>query len=507
VRRGRDLDEAVSRRSCALSAVALLFAALVVAPALRAQGASARIEGVVIDSVHAKPAPGAIVLLTRISPEPSEFRSALTDGKGRFHFDSLVAGRYTVAFATPYLDSLSLSLPPQEVDLADGQKGRVDFATPSGPTLRAAACPGIELTHGSGAIIGRVSDADSDAPLPGARVAVSWTELSVDSALHPVTTQRGGIVKADSLGRYRLCGVPTNSWLMVQVQDGGRAGSVLTLTVDDDGGVLARDLSLSARSARSLASLDSAAAATDTTATRALLTGTATLTGTVRDASGHPLAETQVRIRGAAGVTRTDSSGRFLLASQPAGSQLVETRHVGYLLGQAPVELRSGKSVDVDVTLRRIVSLDSIRVVARRSWYPDFEARRKQGFGRFLDEAAIEKLHPMETSDLFRDRVPGFQVTGEGLDTKLWTTHGKFDMSNLGKSPCEVNVVVDGVQHQDINLLDPLNIGAVEAYPGPPGAPPQYDSACGVIVIWTKRGGSQLRNSSTGSPPGRAHAP
>jgi hypothetical protein len=469
---------------------------------------SARIEGTVIDSVHAKAAAGVPVLLTRLAPEPATFRSTTTDGKGRFHFDTLVAGRYTIAFATPYLDSLSVSLPPQEVVVTDGQTASVGFATPSGATLRAAACPGIDLSRASGAIVGHVKDADSDAPLPGAQVAVGWTELSVDGALHPVATQRGGIVKADSLGQYRLCGVPTDSWLMVQVQNGGRAGSVLTLTVDADGGVLVRDLSLSAESARSLASLDSAAAgASNDTRAKTLLTGTATLTGIVRDAAGHPLPEVQVRIRDAAGSARTDSSGRFVLGNQPAGSQLAEARHVGYLLGQTPVELRSGRSTDVDVSLKRIVSLDSIRVVAQRSWYPDFEARRKEGFGRFLDEAAIEKLHPMEASEIFRDRMPGFQVTGEGLESKLWTTHGKFDLSNLGQNLCEVNVVVDGIQHQNINLLDPLNIGAVEAYPGPPGAPPQFDSACGVVVIWTKRGGGPLRNSSTGSPPGKARVP
>jgi len=475
----------MTRASRSLRVAVVLLAAVVLAPALRAQKASGRIEGVVTDSVHSRPAAGATVLLTRISPEPSEFRSALTDDKGRFRFDSLGAGRYTVAFATPYLDSLSLSLPPQEVDLTDGQKARVDFATPSGATLRAAACPGIDLTRATGAVIGHVSDADSDKPLPGAQVAVSWTELSVDSALHPVTTQRGGMVKADSLGQYRLCGVPTNSFLMVQVQDAGRAGSVLTLTVDADGGVLARDLSLSAQSARTLASLDSAAVSKDTIA-RTLLTGTATLTGTVRDQSGHPLAETQVRVRGATGVTRTDSTGRFLLANQPAGSQLVEARHVGYLLGQAPVELRSGRNVTLDVVLRRIVSLDSIRVFARRAAYTDFERRRKEGFGRFLDEQQVESRHAFETSDLIRDRMPGFVVEGTGDSAQVFTTHGRFDLS--GNGPCKVNVVIDGlIQHQDINLVDPATIAAVEAYPGPAGAPVQFDRACGVIVIWLKR--------------------
>ncbi len=469
---------------------AALFMLALAVPALgaqstatgRAEGAgSGSIAGTITDSVHAKPAAGAIVLLTRLSPEPADFRSSIADDKGRFRFDTLVAGRYSIAFSTEYLDSLSLTLPSREVILADGQHARVDFATPSGATLRAAACPGITLDRGHGAVLGQVTDADSDRPLSTAHVAVRWIDLSVDSALRPVTAERGGAVATDSLGRYRLCGVPTDTYLTVQVEDSGRVGSALTMVVDNDGGVLMRDLSLSTSSARSIAALDSLAGRADTTAPPPL-TGTATVTGVVRAPSGQPLAEAQVRVRDATGVTRTDSLGRFSLGNQPAGSQLLETRHVGYRLSEIPVELRSGRAVEVTVTLTRIVNLDSIRIVAQRSRYREFEQRRKFGFGRYLDQAAIEKQHPLETSDLFR-MMPGFRVEGSGIDAHLVSTRGAISITGR----CAPNIVIDGIQHQDINLINPDAIGAIEAYPGPAGAPMQYDSACGVVVIWTKR--------------------
>lgn len=465
---------------------AVLLAAAVSASTLGAQEpGTGTIAGTITDSVHARPANGAMVFLTRTSPEPSEFRSAITDDKGRFHFDSLSAGRYSMSYATAYLDSLGVGMPARALTLDDGQRARVDFATPSGATLRAAACPGLTLAKGQGAIVGQVTDADTDRPLATAHVLVSWTDLAVDSAFHPVTTQRGGEVAVDSLGRYRLCGVPTETWLQLQVQDSGFAGSVITLSVGDAGGVLVRDLSLSQESARSLASLDSIAqvAASDTTAAAPLLTGTATVTGSVRGPSGQPLPEAQVRIRDAAGVTRTDSAGRFTLVNQPAGSQLLETRHVGYLRGQVPVELRSGRTTEAAVSLTRIVNLDSVLVTARRARYPEFEQRRRSHFGRYLDEADIEKLHPFETSDLFR-MIPGFRIQGSGLDARIVSSRGMMSLSGNG---CPTNVVINGIPHQDINLLDPTDIGAVEAYAGPLGAPLQYDSACGVIVIWMKR--------------------
>jgi hypothetical protein len=443
------------------------------------------VEGTVTDSVHAKPAGGAIVFLTRVAPEPSEFRSAFTDDRGRFHFDSLFAGRYALSFATAYLDSLSVSMPAREVILAEGKRVRVDLATPSGDQLRAAACPGIVLPSGAGAVVGQVLDADSDRPLTTAQVVVNWTDLSVDSAFHPVTIRRGGAVAVDSLGRYRLCGVPTETWLQVQVQDSGRAGSVITLSVPAAGGVILRDFSLSDESARTLASLDSIAmlAESDPTAKAPLLTGTASVGGMVYGPTGRPLPGAQVRVRDAAGVARTDSAGRFALVNQPAGSQLLETRRIGYQLSQVPVELRSGRTTETAITLTRIVNLDSVLVTARRARYPEFERRRKAaGFGRFLDEADIERLHPFDTSDLFRT-MPGVRVVGSGIDTKLISSRG----SGFGGRACPMNVVINGIQHQDINLIDPASVGAIELYASSVGAPLQYDAFCGVVVIWMKR--------------------
>jgi hypothetical protein len=460
----------------------LLAAALLLPATLHAQRHEGRIEGDITDSVHARPAAGAVVTLTRLSPEPSQFYSMAADAKGHFRFDTLTAGRYSVDFTTGFLDSLELFLPAHEITLAEGEHARADFAIPSGMTLRAAGCPGLTLSKGQGAAVGTVTDADTDAPLLGAQVAVSWSTLSVDRAtLQPVTEQHGGTVAVDSLGRYRLCGVPTDTYLLVQVQHGGRIGSPLRFVVPEDAGLVLRRLSFSASGSRSIVMLDSLARAADADSLPlAPLAGTATLTGVVRGPDGRPLANAQARISGAAGSARTDSLGRFTLSNLPAGTQLLQTRRVGYRLGETPVELRTGKAADVTVTLTRIVSLDSIRVVARRSRYREFEGRAK-GFGRYLTEQEIEKRNALETSDLLRN-MPGFQVIGAGFDAKVISSR-----NYRLRGSCDVNVVIDGFQHQDINLIAPEDVGALEAYAGPAGAPIQYDSSCGVVVLWTKR--------------------
>src|SRR2546423_11045500 len=281
--------------------------------ALHAQRpAGGSIEGEITDSLHARPLAGGLVFIPRLSPEPSEYLSTTTDEKGRSRLDKLAAGRYNVAFTHAMLDSLGTSLPPRELTLANGEHARLDFALPSAASLRAVACPGMNLPPNTGALLGRVSDADTDRPLGNAVVALAWSELSLDTAMKSVRMQpRSASLRTDSTGVYRFCGVPTDSWLLVQVQMNGRGGSVVRTVVPTDITLTALDLSFSASGSWPLVPVDSAIGVSGK---EQLLSGTASLTGIVRGASGQPLADVQVRVVDAAATARTDSTGRFALA-------------------------------------------------------------------------------------------------------------------------------------------------------------------------------------------------
>jgi hypothetical protein len=461
-----------------------LFAELVcIASPLAAQSAgTGRLEGTITDSVHARPLASASVLAIRVDTQPSASAGATTDARGRYRLDSLPAGRYIVEFASAFLDSLEIIVPPREVTIVAGQMARADFALPSGRTLRAAACPGLTLPPETGAVVGRVVDADTDEPLVGATIAAAWYELSVDrTTLQPSNVQKSGAVPTDSLGRYRLCGVPTDSWLVVQVQHRGRAGSEVNVMVPDSAGVFMRHLSLSTASSYPIAT--SPAASADTGAA-SFLSGTASISGVVRGVGGLPLAEAQVRVLGAQTAAVSDGRGRYALGDLPSGTQVLEVRRLGYLLAKQPVDLRAGRPVAQEVRLQRIVTLDSMRVLAQRSRYREFEEHRKRGgFGTFLAAEDIERRHPFQASDLFW-YLPGFKVTGFGLDAKVVSARG---MSSLMGGQCVVNVVIDGMQNQDINLIHPSTIGAMEVYREGQPAPVQYRGSCGVIVIWSKR--------------------
>jgi hypothetical protein len=488
VRRGGHLDEALDgaagdvamRR--AMAGIALLASGV-----LRAQETPrrARIEGEVVDSVRSRPLAGATVMAIRLAPEPAEFFGATADGRGRFHFDSLTPGRYSVAFTTAFLDSLDVMLPPHELAVAEGETARVDMVTPSGATLRDAACRGVALPPGQGAVVGEVTDAESNQPIVGARVVVGWNEIALDrTTLKTTSIPRSGFIVTDSLGQYRLCGVPTNTRLVLELQTDKVTGTEIVLSVDDSAGVARRPLSLSVAESRPAS--DSAAAAAGDSDALPLLRGTATLSGTVRTVDGRPLADAHVRVVDAGPSTVTDSAGHFELQHLPAGSQVAEARKLGYTLGSTQVELRRGQAAATEMRLTRFISLDSVHVLAQRLRYREFEDHRRHGvLGTFLNAEQITRRAAFYTSDLLRT-VPGVEVSGDLQDIVLKST--RMPPSRPGIK-CEMNVVIDGAPQMQVNMVTPNMIGAIEVYPSPVSVPLQYatSSPCGAVIIWTKQ--------------------
>ena len=440
------------------------------------------LAGEVRDSLHARSLAAATVMVRRVSAGPEEFRSVFTDERGRFRVDSLAPGRYAVSFAAPLLDSLDLVMPDQVVELAPGERRALLLATPSATALRAAACPGLALATGRGAVFGEVTDAATDRPLAGATVVVGWNDLVLDRAtLHAEVTPRTGAVTTDSSGLYRLCGVPTDSPLALQVQRGGGAGAAVDVVVSDSVGITRRNLSFAA-----------SAALADTTTTPAARpiarlpdsVGTATLRGQVRGVAG-PVAGVQLQLENTHRTVQSDSLGRYLLSDLPAGTQMLDARRIGYGRERTVVELRAGQATTQDLQLTRIVSLDSIRIVAQRARYPEFEQHRRRGWGRFLDETEILRRNPIETSDLLR-MMPGVRVGYQDGQTTVFSARGR---TSFGGGGCPLNVIVDGMDHMEIDLVHPSDVAGIEAYPSTIGMPVEYAlrSPCGAIIIWTKR--------------------
>jgi hypothetical protein len=464
-------------------AIALIL--LLARPAHGQDDRAGRVDGRVTDSTHARPLAGARVVAASTDQRAAVIsRATSTDSAGRYSIDSLPAGRYAVGIESPLLDSLEIALSPREVVVAAGQRATIDLALPPATKLRAALCPGVTLPPQTGVMIGHVVDAESESPLPNAVLALSWRERDVDrTTLKPVSRERTAAATTDSSGWYRLCGVPTDTWLSMQLQHMGRSGPVIRTLVGDTLGIAVRYLSFDAASSRPAS--DSAAPASPSAADGVappLLSGTAMLSGVVRGTGDLPLASAEVRVRGARGTSKTDALGRYSLSGLPAGTQVLDVRRVGYGAAELPVELRSGVMVTSDARLQRIVNLDSIRVVATIPRYKEFNAARKNSLsGVFIGpEELVWRSRVSYASEMFGS-IPGYRIYGDGREAQVINGRG------TAMNPCKPNVVIDGMEHMSVNDIVPMDIGAIAAYRLGEQVPGEYDEGCGAILIWTKR--------------------
>jgi len=378
-----------------------------------------------------------------------------------------------------------------------GREVATELTARPGIARRDVVCRGQRLPERSAAVAGRALDADADGPLAGAEVHATWMDFHAGrSARGSAATRRVVVARTGEAGEYRICGVPTETLFTLQLRNDGRASAVLTLMIAAEEGVIARDLSLSARTAPTIAALDSLAGAAGSERSAPTgelrLVGTASLTGVVRGLSGEPIAGVQVHVRHARSATVTDESGQFVLGDLPAGTQMLVARSPEYSTTEIPVELRSGTSVVRPVLLVRPLTLEAIQATDLEA----FDAmRRTYPYGQFLTPEQIDKKKSAtEAVDLFDDLL-GFTALGRGPNARLIS-----NMALANHRACsEAKVFVQGKPGRGINDVKPGQIAAIEAYADDAFVPARYagQGDCGVIVVWLRKSTGSTSHAAT----------
>jgi hypothetical protein len=462
--------------------VALVLAHCIAAP-LGAQGATGRLEGIVTDSVHSAPVVGTAVTLTPLEPATGNPAVARTDRHGHYLFEALAPGRYSVSFESALLDSLEFGVVPVVATIAPAASAKADLAIPSGATLRAAACPGNGLPQWTGALLGVVTDVGTGKPLVDAQISVSWTELTVDSAARDVAPRPRVIRTAtNATGQYRVCGLPTEERLDVNVEHAGAIGPTHRMLVHDAEGVLVRNFSFRRVSTNSNGGvvrqeIENAPA------------GNASIAGKVSRADGSPIVGAQLRLVSGASLARTDDKGEFVLTALPSGTHELEVRHLGYGVVRRSVELTGNQRVRENIVMERVVSLDSVRVVATRVRFPEFERNRLRfPGGVFMNEEDIAR-RGFRTLPLMITNVPGFRLVSQSRG-RIGIQSNRLRQCQTGQAGFErldaINLVVDNMEHMEVTDVHFPEVAAIEVYYNGDKAPLKYARACSVIVVWTK---------------------
>lgn len=234
--------------------------------------------------------------------------------------------------------------------------------------------------------------------------------------------------------------------------------------------------------------------------------------GKVVDATnGQPVPYVQVSLHGTdrpVAPVVTDSTGRFSLRATTGGVFRLTTHHVAFAPLLADVEVGAGAMVELVLKLSvRPTELPAIEVVARgRAPDPALERagfydRKAGGFGVFRTPEDIERRNAFAPSDHF--------LSVSGVRVNYVDIRGKDIRMTRGEDPnCSPRIFVDNViarrGGRNASPGDPIldvlvparDINAIEIYRSPSEVPAEYggpDVTCGVVIIWTKRGGPGQR--------------
>jgi outer membrane cobalamin receptor len=212
------------------------------------------------------------------------------------------------------------------------------------------------------------------------------------------------------------------------------------------------------------------------------------ITGTVSDPDGRPVADAEVLLTQAASVAvrvRTDADGRFRADEVPPGRYELHVALEGFRAQPQPVAIANGEAREVHVRLHLSAVSESVVVSASQVDVPLTAVADAASVvtGRDLRDRQIETV-----ADALR-LVPGVDVArngGRGTVTSLFARGGESDYAL---------VLVDGVRANafggsfDFSQLPSANIDRIEIVRGPGSALFGSDAIGAVVQIITRQGG------------------
>jgi Carboxypeptidase regulatory-like domain/TonB-dependent Receptor Plug Domain len=367
-----------------------LAASLFASVALAQQGspaATARISGTVIDSLRGQPMVGANVTVD------GTMANAITDSLGHYQLTDVPPGRGQIAVYHPILDSLGVSLYTPPLAFRAGADTVVDIALPPPVAFMARICPSD--TSARIVVIGHVRDADNDTPVANATVTEAGSAtLPTPQQLVIRTGPVSRITKTDADGRFRLC-LPRGVDYTTTATLGASATGQIPLLITNG----------AALPVLHLARADSAHQG-----------NRGAVSGLVVSAAGKAVEGATVSLALGRTSTKTGPDGTFTLSNLPAGSQILDVRHVGFAESKVPVAVaaQAAGGRAIEITLQpKAAELPAVEVsaaaVSAAYKKTGFEQRKQSGWGQFLTADQINLRSASSATDLMQG-IPGVRL-------------------------------------------------------------------------------------------------
>ena len=453
------------------------------------------VKGTVVDSTT-----GAAIAQATVSLRGTHL-DGVTDANGRFTISGVLPGEYTVDLRTPSLDSAN-AVHQATLVVTDGV-APAQLRAPTAAQVQSTLCGSRKLAA-PGILVGSVSmRGDSTVP-KNATVVAQWNDLALHDARVGVEVEkqtRRVETRVGSDGTFRLCGVPVNSAIIIRATaDSAASGEATNVRIPDDKRFVRVDLVLE----------------------RGANAGAVFQGFVISDSTEVPITGAEVALPDVAKVVTTNDRGGFRIDGIPAGTHRIVIRRMGFGPAETQLEFRDGETVERRVVLGRAVSLEPVVVTSKafERKMAEFEENRRLGLGHFYTRAELAKVEGRRMSEVL-GQTPGLGIVfGRGSqgwvmgrraippcpdpsDARCMREKGiyfpeGFEVLQGMKPSCYAMVYLDDMlmnpgrptEPFDVNTIAPERIEAVEWYAGPSQTPLKYaklNSACGVLVIWTRR--------------------
>lgn len=233
----------------------------------------------------------------------------------------------------------------------------------------------------------------------------------------------------------------------------------------------------------------------------------------IEDETELPISYAEVELRSPGGAnlgrTEADELGNFEFYVRRASAVRIHVQRLGYEQTTTPilyfdkhnliqVEVR----MDPDAILLAPLEIVAWAEVIDNALHEGFRNRLETGLGTYITREEVEARNPVRVTDILRD-IPGIEVTGGSVGSRP-----SIRMVRAANRNCATQIWVDGflvnrrglspdgsLSPQDFRIDDvvnPASVEGIEVYRGLSTVPPEFlnmDADCGVIAIWTKRGG------------------
>ena len=177
--------------------------------------AGATLAGSVFDSTRATPLIGATVRIIGTG------RFAETGPNGRFRMDRLPEGAYELEFYHDEFPAWGVLRTGVTVRLQRGEVTETRLAVPPANGLLAMLCPTMPADSDYAVAGGTVTDAETGAAVPGARVQITWRDYQGVAKSQKVVlnaSTSGLQTETNAAGYFRVCGLPTRDGGLLQAE-------------------------------------------------------------------------------------------------------------------------------------------------------------------------------------------------------------------------------------------------------------------------------------------------